>query len=363
MLPLPPEKRQVSPFFVFYLITSAQIGMGILSLPRYIVKSAGQDAWIAIIITALSIHVILWMVYQILNKGTNDITVTHKELFGKWLGGLLSLALIVYLLLVAASTLRGYIEMIQVWIFPQLDTWYMALILSALVYVYVIGGFRVVVGICCLSFIFNFPLIVTLWFPLQDAQFSHLFPVFDHSAAEILSASKKMTLYFSGFETIFFFYPFIKNARSSQKWAQYGAAFTTFIYLAVTIISIMYFNKNQLIQTIWPTITLWKVVDFPFLERFEYLNLAIWLFNILPSTCLFIWAATRGIKQLFTVKQKHSLIVLLVIISVAAVLLKDREQIQQLNTMLSSVSFYVMYAYIPFVFFYQLIKSKVRKTL
>ncbi|WP_410594369.1 GerAB/ArcD/ProY family transporter, partial [Bacillus sp. SIMBA_074] len=75
------------------------------------------------------------------------------------------------------------------------------------------------------------------------------------------------------------------------------------------IVSLMYFTKAQLIESIWPTLTFWKIADFPFLERFEFMGISIWLFNVLNSVCLLIWAGTRGLKQLFTVKQKHSLIV------------------------------------------------------
>ncbi|MFE4810722.1 GerAB/ArcD/ProY family transporter [Peribacillus simplex] len=363
MLPLPPESRKVSPFFVFYLIVAAQFGLSVFSFQRYIVKAVGNDAWIAVIIAGLSIHIVLWMIYQILNKGTNDITVIHKELFGKGLGGLFSLALIVYLLTLAVSVFRNYIELIQVWIFPQLETWYMALILSSLVYVYVIGGFRVVVGICFLSFILTTPIFfIMLEFPLRHVHFSHLFPILDHTAVEFLSASKKMTYSLTGFETLFFFYPFIKNAPRSQKWVHYGAAFSTFSYLVIMIVSLMYFTKAQLLESIWPTLTFWKIADFPFLERFEYMGLSLWLFNALNSVCIFIWAGTRGLKQLFTVKQKHSLIVVLIMTAVVAVLLKNREQIEQLNTIIGFVSLYVIYAYIPFLFFYQMIKSKMRRT-
>ncbi|PJN88575.1 GerAB/ArcD/ProY family transporter [Bacillus sp. mrc49] len=363
MLPLPSENGKVSPFFVFYLIVAAQFGLGVFSFQREIVKVVGNDAWIAVFIAGISIHVVLWMIYQILNKGTNDITVIHKELFGKWLGGMLSLALIVYLLTLAISVVRSYTELIQVWIFPQLETWYMALILSMLVYVYVIGGFRIIVGICFLSFIFTTPIFfIMLGFPLRHMQISHLFPIFDHSAAELLSASKTMTYSLTGFETIFFFYTFIKDAPRSQKWGHYGTAFSTISYLVIMIVSLMYFSKNQLLESIWPTLTIWQIADFPFLERFEFLGLSFWLFSVVNSVCLYIWAGTRGLKQLFSLKQKHSLIAILFMTAVAATFLKTREQIDQLNSVMGLVSLYVMYAYIPFIFFYQVIKGKSRRT-
>ncbi|WP_100332155.1 GerAB/ArcD/ProY family transporter [Bacillus xiapuensis] len=363
MLPPPTEDRKVSPYFIFYIIVSMQIGMGILGFQRYIAKSAGHDAWISIIVAGLSLHFVMWMAYQILNKGNNDITVIHKELFGKWLGGLFSAALIIYLVILLMTVCRSYIEIIQIWIFPQLETWYMALILLVLIYIYVTSGFRVIVGLCFLTFLFTFPLFLMYGFPLKEAKFSYLLPVMDHSVSEILAGAKTMAFNYAGFETLFFLYPFIKNAPSSHKWAQYGVAYSTLTYMITAIVTFLYFSHGQLIHTIWATLTLWKIVDFPFIERFEYAGIALWLFVILPNLCLYTWGATRGMKQLFGIKQKKGLVLLLILTFIIMVLLTDRQTINQVTTWTGTISLYIFYAYIPFLFVFQKIRIRMRKSL
>ncbi|MGM7634110.1 GerAB/ArcD/ProY family transporter [Bacillus sp. Hm123] len=362
MLSLPAEKHKVSPFFAFYIITSMQVGVGILGFQRNVAKEAGHDSWVSIIIASLALHIVLWMTYQILNKGKNDITVIHKDIFGKWIGGLLSIALIIYLLLLSITVTRNYIEIIQIWMFPEIDTWYLALILLALVYLYVTGGFRVVVGLCLLTFLITFPLLLTFWFPMKEANFSYLLPIMDHSFIELLSGAKEVSFNYVGFETLFFFYPFLKKAENSQKWAQYGVVYSTFVYLLTALVSLVYFSHEQLANTIWGTLTLWKVVDLPFIERFEYAGLAIWLFVILPNLCLYTWAASRGMKQLFKIKQKHGIIVLLIILFIVTISFTDRQSVKQLLTTAGNVGFYVFYIYIPFIYFSQMISHKMRRT-
>src|SRR3954469_3851102 len=61
-----PESRKISPFLVFFLITSMQFGVGILGFQRFIAKSAGYDAWMSIILAGLMIHIILWMMLKML---------------------------------------------------------------------------------------------------------------------------------------------------------------------------------------------------------------------------------------------------------------------------------------------------------
>jgi len=46
------EENQVSPSFLFFLVHSTQIGVGILGFQRYIIKGAGYEAWISIFLAA-----------------------------------------------------------------------------------------------------------------------------------------------------------------------------------------------------------------------------------------------------------------------------------------------------------------------
>lgn len=81
------EPFLVSHFIVFFLIHSMQLGVGVLGFQRIVAKSAEQDAWISIVIAGLGVHVLIWMIYKILDKSGGDVTDVHREIFGKWIGG------------------------------------------------------------------------------------------------------------------------------------------------------------------------------------------------------------------------------------------------------------------------------------
>ncbi|KKB38614.1 GerAB/ArcD/ProY family transporter [Bacillus thermotolerans] len=360
MLPLPGEDKQVSPYLAFYVIVTVQVGVAILSFESNLVKDAGQDMWISILMAAAATHVLIWMTYRILNKGENDVTVIHRQLFGKWIGGLLSFLFIMYLFMIFVLTLRTYIEVIQLWMFPQIQNWYVALIIAAIVYLYVIGGFRVIVGLCVISFFLTIPLLALKIFPLKEGLIIYLFPLFDHHIVALVEAAKTMALNYSGFEILFFCYPFFKQAPQSHKWAQLGSAASTFIYLAAALVSIMYFTKEHLAEVFWPTLTLWKIVDLPFMERLEYVGVALWLFVILPNLCLYLWSATRGLKQLFSIRQKKSLILFLFLGVLLCTFLTKPEHTERLLRFINEAGLYVMYIYIPFLYVYQLIYHKLR---
>ncbi|TCP26625.1 spore germination protein (amino acid permease) [Scopulibacillus darangshiensis] len=356
------EKSQVSPVMTLFLIHAMQVGVGILGFERYISAIAGHDAWMAVITTGISTHIVLWIMYRLLEKSSGgDLIALQQELFGKYIGWGLNFLVLIYFLSFVLTILRTYIEVIQVWIFPEFSVWALGFIILLLAHSFVIGGFRTVTGICFLSFIYGAPLFIVKYFPLQYANFSNLMPIMEQSPLAILKATKVMTLSFLGFGLFMLYYPFIKRPKQSKKWAHFGLLTTTYTYLVTALVSYVYFSQGQLKHTIWSTLSLWKIVSFPVFERFEYVGITIWLFVVLPNICLGIWAVTRGAKLLFSVRQKIIIPTVLIILFISNGLFQNRIQVDTLNSLISTVGFYFLYVYIPFIFIYQCVLLKVRK--
>ncbi|WP_342048388.1 GerAB/ArcD/ProY family transporter [Bacillus sp. OTU530] len=355
------QKNKVSPYFTFYLICSSQVNVGLFGFQRYIAKEVGQDAWVAVILVGLSTHLLVWICYQILNKGKNDIIGIHHDLFGKWIGGLLSFILTAYFLALVIIWTRTYVEVIQVWLVTFIDSrWILALIL-ALVYYYASGGFRIITGISFFSGIIIIIMLFTLYFPLKDVHFYNLIPMFDHSINDQFKAMKEMVYSYLGFEFILIFYPFLDQVGKSRKWAHLGVLFTMFIYLAFTIVSLAYFNIDQLAYTVWPTLTLWQKIELPFIERFEFIGISLWLFLVLPGICLGLWASSRTIKKIFHINQRIILLLMIGIVFISNNLIVDRQQVNLYTKLINNIGSCVMYIYIPLLFLSQIIIYRVRK--
>ncbi len=91
-----PENRKIAPFYIFYIVTSAQIGMGVLGFQRIIAKDAGADGWISVIVGGIIIQILMFMIYQILNKVNGDWYDIHAYIFGEKLSKVFSLLLVIY---------------------------------------------------------------------------------------------------------------------------------------------------------------------------------------------------------------------------------------------------------------------------
>ncbi|WP_173918977.1 GerAB/ArcD/ProY family transporter [Halobacillus sp. Marseille-Q1614] len=353
------ENAKVSPFFVLFILVAIQIGIGVLGFQKYIVEGMGYDAWIAILLAGLLVHLYIYMIYSIMKKSNVDIIYLNQILLGKWVGNIVNLIFILYLLFLSLTVLRTYIEIVQVWMYRQLNTWVIAFIILTLVAYVIKGGFRSVVGICFISVVIPSFLVVTLYFPLQYAHFGNLLPLGEFTFDELVTSTRNMVLSYLGFELILFFYPFIKNGETSQRWAHFGNIITIFIYLVIGVVSFAYFSEPYLLKTEWATLSLWKIVEFPFLARFEYIGVTTWLIVILPILCLWLWASSRGIKHLFPkVTQKRILNILLIVIFISVGFIETRSQISLLNTISSRVGLYFLGVYIPLLYLITLFKKE-----
>ncbi len=69
----------------------------------------------------------------------------------------------------------------------------------------------------------------------------------------------------------------------------------------------IFFSDEELVRSDWATFTMMSNIRFPFLERFEFVGVSIWLLVIIPNMSLYIWAASKGAKKMWHIKQKNKL--------------------------------------------------------
>lgn len=355
-----PDRRKISPFLVFFLIHSIQVGAGVLGFQRIISKNAGYDGWISVILAGIFTHVIMFMMYQILNRVDGDLVSAHTVAFGKWFGKVFSLFFVVYFSLLVITILRTYIEVLQVWMYPRLSTFFFSLFFLILVYYIVNGGVRTVTGTAFFGIILPSYLVLTFAFTFKYADFRNILPVFDHSVKDLLISTKNMSLTYLGYESILMLYPFVKDAKKSQKYAHWALFTTTLLYTILALISFSFFSQKQLEKTVWATLSMWKIVEMPFVERFEYIGIANWCMIILPNVCIAIWCASRILKRMTPLKHRHSLVIICLLSLSALTFFTDRKLVNFLNSVSGQIGFYINYFYIPALLLLVIIMKKVR---
>jgi spore germination protein (amino acid permease) len=356
------ESLTLSPYLLWFLLHGAQVGITMLSFQRYFVTGAEQDSWVSLLLVGISMHVITWLMFFVLkNAKAGDIISLHQQLFGKWLGKFLTLCFYGYTLLFVITEIRLYVEVLHVWVFPNTPIWIFSLMILILCIYLVSGGLRVVAGVCFFCIVIPSILLFTLYFPLKDAHWTNFLPLFNHNFYEYAESAYHSLTLFTGVEFLLLLYPFIKNNEKSQKWAHIGMVHTTSLYLFITFVSFSFFNIQQLEHTIWPTLILSKIIQFPFLERFDYIYVYNWFLIIVARCCVPLWAGTRILRKEFGFNARPSLWITCTIVFVCLIPLTGQKIIEKLDSLLSVAGGILLYGYIPFLFLLILIINFIKK--
>lgn len=344
-------QNMVNTFLLIFVVHSMQLGVGIQGFQRVIYLEAKHDAWISVLLGGVASAAVGFVMVRILTAyGNSDLYGIQYDVFGKWLGNLINFVYILFSLGAFHVIVRNYIEVIQAWVFPELPNWLLAFTLLYLVYYGLNGGLRTIVGVSFFSVILSLWLVLLLAYPFQFTNWDYLFPMFESSVTDIVKGARQMTFTIIGFEIIFVIYPFLKEKDKVQKHMQFGLWFTTLLYLMLMVVSLAYFSGGQLERTIWGTLSLFKIVRFPFIERFEYVAITFWVLLILPNLMFYLWSGSRGLARIFNKKEKKFNWMLLAILFASLLYPLNRMEINTMNDYFAKFAFYIVFCY-PFLLY------------
>jgi spore germination protein (amino acid permease) len=354
----PKEGLLFNAILLIFIIHGVQTGIGIVGLPRIVYVAAKHDAWISVFLGGITCSIVLAAMVLMLRKyDSADLYGIQVDIFGEWIGNALNIFYMLYLTLSYFIILMNYIEIVQVWIFPDLPTWQFSLVLILLTIYAVNGGIRVIVGVAFLSVLGTSWLAFILFVPMRYSDPKHLLPILNVDLTHILSGVYKTSLSLMGFELIMFLYPYVKNKKRVFLFSQIGNLYTTIIFTLVTIISITFFSENGLARTIWPLLSMFKIVRLPNLERFEFIAVSFWMLVILPNMCVYLWAASKGFSRIINWKQRKGIWILGLLVWGGTFFIKTRYQMNTVNDFVAHLGFLAAFCYPVFLSMIVLVKK------
>ena len=347
----PKEQLMFNAFLIMFILHTAQTGVGIAGLPRVIFMEAKKDAWISTILAGALVSIVLLLMVKTLESYKSaDLYGIHMDIYGKWISKAFNVLYIGFYLSVTYVILMNYIEMVQAWIFPKMPTWLLMGLLIFLMVYGVLGGIRVVIGIAFLGVIIAFWLVFMLYTPIKFMDYTHLQPVLTSSPKELMMGVYKSSFTLIGFDLLLFLYPYVKEKKKVLKYALIGAGYSTFLFTFVTVVCIGFFSEDALLKTIWPVLSMFKIIRIPNLERFEFIAVSFWMLVILPNICLYFWVASRGMKRVFRFSQKKSIYLFAVLLWILSMCISDRLTMNTITDKVSSASFILSFVYPSFLF-------------
>lgn len=356
--------NQISLKQYIFIIFETQVGIGVLSLPRDLAKTAGTDGWISIVLGWILSMLVSLVIIRVMEKNPEyTLFELLSKYFGKWVGKGFALAWILFAVYSAITVMFAAIHIIKIWIFPDMGNFILMILFTVPIYMITKQGIRVIGLFTELIFI------ITLWMPflllltLKDIQWMYLLPIGKGGLFPILSTLKSTIFSFLGFELAFILYPFLKDKKSASKGIVIANSFSMIIYVTITVICFVKFSPDEVTEYVYPTLNLLKVIRLPFLERLEIIFLSFYLFIIFMTIIPYLYAAALGTSQLFG-KQDHrnSIRILLILwIIMSFFFIPSSFQITQMAKSQGNIGLYFAFVFPIFLWIYGWIFHFVRK--
>ena len=97
------------------LVVSMQLGISVLNLPGPLSRVCGHDGWISILVYGIVTTGVIILIVRLMNRYNNQsIYEINKLLYGKYLGSLLNLFIVLYLWYSSCLYLRSYLNIVHV---------------------------------------------------------------------------------------------------------------------------------------------------------------------------------------------------------------------------------------------------------
>lgn len=285
---------------LIFSIIGCTVGTGILSLPRVASADAKQDAWIAIILGVFVPFVSLFLMERLGRRFPRFtiIEITHF-LLGKFIGSVVIIIFITYLILFEGIVLRNSIEITKMYSLIKTPIWVIGIMLIISIIYIAAKGVKVIGRLNELLFyliLFNFVMI----FPaLSMSDYTNLLPVTGVELKGIIKGSVYTAFAYQGIEILFIVYPMVTRKDEILKAGMTALFIIMFFYVIVTVIGLMVFSTEGLQALLWPSLAILKLLDFPVIERLEIFFLASWSVLVTRPIFNMCFTASFSLTQLF----------------------------------------------------------------
>ncbi|MFT9847497.1 GerAB/ArcD/ProY family transporter [Aneurinibacillus sp. REN35] len=290
----------IDPIYLFFLVNTMQIGVGILRAPRIMAEHVGNEGWISVLLGALLIQVIMLLVFHVLKRYQNrNLLEVGEILLGKPINYCTSVIIGLYYFLLGVLLIRDFIGILQDFIFTFTSPIYLFLLFLFPCYLLLRGGISLLTRFSVIVFFSTAWLLVFLIYVYINFQWEFMLPLFQHSISDYIRGTKEITLDYFGFEVAFFFYSLLARKENALLYASLGHWFSTAIYLAVIVGATGLYGSEMLKQQSYPVMDMFRIIQLPFVERVEIIGISVWGMLVIISSAGFILIGGMSIKHVW----------------------------------------------------------------
>lgn len=298
---------------LFWFYVQSQIGIGILSLPYTLYKTAQTDGWISLLMSAILVQIAIFVLWLLHKRFPNDhlFSICEKTL-GVFAGKVLTLVYIVYFVYTAALVLQGFTQLIVIWILTRTpEPVFMVLMIAA--------SLPLILSTLdqkARMFVLAAPLILLIPIVMIGGFFYHgdllnLLPIGVAQPRELMKGTLAASFAINGYIVMSLIFPYVKaTAAEKIKVVSLAHWFVFFIYLVVVLACYMTFSAGEMKLLPEPFLYLIKSFSLPIVERIDLIFLCLWSVIVITTYAIFVYCGVIGTMTLFRSSRYHLFVIL-----------------------------------------------------
>ncbi len=307
------EKGRIGNYQLYLIILFIILPTAILSVPAVTTGIAKQDGWLATVLASgFGIAMaVLYSIYFIKFPNKNLLEVGEIA-FGKWIGRLIGIAYITFLLHSGAAIIREFGEFLVTAVMP--DTPLSVFIIS----ITLLSAWAVYNGLEVIGRMseFIFPLLsaatlIVIILVVGEFDLARMKPILSVDLKVLIGASLIPSSWLGEAVLVTFLIPYVYQAKK-QSWLWIIGAVVTVggILVIITLATILVFGHAEAARLTFPTFSLARIISIgDIIERTESLVMAVWVAGVFLKITLWFYVLVLVTAQTFGLRSYKPLII------------------------------------------------------
>jgi len=296
--------EKISPAEFTGILVTTVLPTALLSVPAVAVGLAGRDAWMTEILASV-FGLMVVFVSTMLSFRFPEKTIFQytNDILGKYLGKLIGLAYLFFIIIGAAQIIRQFGAFIVISYLPRTPLLVSNIVLIMLAAYAVKSGFEVIarmnqfVLLIMLVSLAGIFLLVT-----NEFRHEHLLPVLENGVKPVLRGGLTPSAWKGEVFILMIFLPYLNQYKKARAAAVKSVIILSVIMFLDIVICLGVFGL-QTAQFVFPVFSLAYYIEVAaFIERVEAVVLALWVSGVTIKVAIWYYAGVLGITQIFGLK-------------------------------------------------------------
>lgn len=298
--------RQITTLQTAAVLISTIIGVGVLSIPLFAVRSADAGAPLVTLIGIAIALASLLLLAKLQLRFKRQFFINYSEqIIGKWPARAFGVLVIGFFALLTSFTAREFGEVVITSVLKQtpLEVTVMVMLMLAAIstrndistFAYVHHFYLpVLVG----------PVLLIIALSLKNADVINLLPVWGNKPGGMLTGAITVAGLFQGSFILTTVMPAMRHPDKAVKSIFWAIMIAGGIYLLIVIAVVAVFGNEEVKNLLWPTLELAKTTSLPanILERLDAAFLAVWVTAVFTTLFATYYLTAHALSRLLGLK-------------------------------------------------------------